>query len=498
MMEKKENNRRAEWLRAFERLIDVQYRLRQDCPWDRKQTFESLRPNTIEEVYELADALARGDKAEIMKELGDVMEHVVFYAMLGDETGDFDIADVCNHQSDKLMFRHTFIDWNDTSMLPEGAPAWSVSSSDMAINDKGQVVYRTDLEAERRAAAEGKPATALAVEQTWEQVKQRERDGNKSVLSGVPDSLPSIIKAYRVQDKARNVGFDWEKPADVWDKVREELGELEAELKRGDHEASEHELGDFLFSVINAARLYRLNPDNAISLSAASTMWSSRPKSKDGRSKNSRWRRWTDCGTRQSKRKRNKNKHNTNMRKITLFMAAMVALFVAVGCDNKPKEEKVITPGVEGLDTAENDSTIYGKLIDGGMNSMILLTDDGDTLELLRNPDDTLEVVKGGIVPNDRYAVIAYSDYGDRFIRTAINIESLKGRWSSLDRDFEIKDDGTVTSAVASETNAWKSWVIRNGQLVLGRDTFVVDELGADSMLLENREGIYSFKRGGK
>lgn len=153
---------------------------------------------------------------------------------------------------------------------------------------------------------------------------------------------------------------------------------------------------------------------------------------------------------------------------------------------------------MEGLDTAENDSTIYGKLIDGGMNSMILLTDDGDTLELLRNPDDTLEVVKGGIVPNDRYAVIAYSNYGDRFIRTAINIESLKGRWSSLDRDFEIKDDGTVTSAVASETNAWKSWVIRNGQLVLGRDTFVVDELGADSMLLENREGIYSFKRGGK
>ena len=173
------------------------------------------------------------------------------------------------------------------------------------------------------------------------------------------------------------------------------------------------------------------------------------------------------------------------MRKITLFMAAMVALFVAVGCDNKPKEGKVITPGVEGLD-------------DGGMNSMILLPDDGDTLELLRNPDDTLEVVKGGIVPNDRYAVIAYSNYGDRFIRTAINIESLKGRWSSLDRDFEIKDDGTVTSAVASETNAWKSWVIRNGQLVLGRDTFVVDELGADSMLLENREGIYSFKRGGK
>ena len=151
-------------------------------------------------------------------------------------------------------------------MLPEGAPAWSVSSSDMAINDKGQVVYRTDLEAERRAAAEGKPATALAVEQTWEQAKQRERDGNKSVLSGVPDSLPSIIKASRVQDKARNVGFDWKEKEDVWDKVYEELEELKAELVKGDKENSTRELGDFLFSVINAARLYKLNPDNALEM----------------------------------------------------------------------------------------------------------------------------------------------------------------------------------------------------------------------------------------
>ena len=266
MMEKKQNNRRKEWVRAFERLIDVQYRLRKDCPWDRKQTFESLRPNTIEEVYELADALSRNDKAEIMKELGDVMEHVVFYAMLGEEAGAFDIADVCDHQSDKLMFRHTFIDWRDTSMLPEGAPQWTVTSPDLAINARGQVVYRSDMEAEAQAAqaANGKPDTALAVEQTWEQVKQRERDGNKSVLSGVPHSLPSLIKAYRIQDKARNVGFDWENPSDVWEKVREELGELEAELKKGNPETSEHELGDFLFSVINAARLYRLNPDNAL------------------------------------------------------------------------------------------------------------------------------------------------------------------------------------------------------------------------------------------
>ena len=186
------------------------------------------------------------------------------------------------------------------------------------------------------------------------------------------------------------------------------------------------------------------------------------------------------------------------MRRLTLLMLTMLALGVIVGCNNKSKEGNVIAPNAERGDTASKDSTIYGKLIDGGMNSMILLTDDGDTLELLRNPEDTSEVVKGGIVPNDRYAVIAYTSYGDRFIRTAINIESLKGNWSSLDRNFEIKDDGTVTSSVSSETNAWKNWVIYNGRLVLGHDTFTVDELGADSMLLENQQGIYAFKRGVK
>ena len=186
------------------------------------------------------------------------------------------------------------------------------------------------------------------------------------------------------------------------------------------------------------------------------------------------------------------------MQKITLFVAAMVALFVAASCGNKSKEDKVLSPNAEESASAVADSSIYGTLLDGGMNSMVLLTDDGDTLELLRNPDDTTEVVKGGLLINDRYAVIAYTSYGDRFIRTAINIASLKGRWSSLDRNFELEDDGTVKSAVPTETNAWKSWSICNGQLVLGRDTFTIDELGADSMLLENREGIYSFKRGAK
>ena len=248
---------KEEKLAAFERLLDIQERLRKECPWDRKQTFESLRPNMIEETFELADALIKHDKKNICKELGDVMEHVVFYALLGSETNDFDIADVCNAQSDKLMFRHDFIDWT----------GWAVANDNMAINKQGQVVYKDELNTENQIATSANsnvPSTATQVELTWEQRKQKEREGNKTVLSGVPDSLPSLIKAYRIQDKARNVGFDWEKKEDVWDKVGEELDELKAELAREDKESSTKELGDFLFSVINAARLYKLNPDNAL------------------------------------------------------------------------------------------------------------------------------------------------------------------------------------------------------------------------------------------
>ena len=250
-------------MRAFGRLLDVQHRLRKECPWDKKQTMESLRPNTIEEVFELADALMRRDYHEVMKELGDVMEHVVFYALIGDEAGEFDMADVCNREADKLMFRHPFINWNNAKgdWTIDNEP-FSVSATDMTINTKGQVVYK-DSEADGSQDAD-KPQTAAGVEQTWEQIKQRERDGNTSVLSGVPAALPSLIKAYRIQDKARNVGFDWQKKEDVWEKVKEEMGELEAELRKEDKENSTKELGDFLFSVINAARLYHLNPDNAL------------------------------------------------------------------------------------------------------------------------------------------------------------------------------------------------------------------------------------------
>ena len=259
---------KEEKLAAFSRLLDVQDRLRLQCPWDKKQTFESLRPNTIEETFELCDALMKRDYKDIKKELGDVLEHVMFYSIIGREDGEFDICDVCNQEADKLMFRHPFINWNE-----EGE--WSVSNPDMYINENGQVVYKEEkCESEDSAsdddqnslvkAGSVKPKTSTAVEKTWEQIKQQEKDGNERVLSGVPNALPSLIKAYRIQDKARNVGFDWKNKEDVWDKVQDELDELKIELAKEDKENSTKELGDFLFSVINAARLYKLNPDNAL------------------------------------------------------------------------------------------------------------------------------------------------------------------------------------------------------------------------------------------
>lgn len=246
---------KEEKMAAFSRLLDVQDRLRLQCPWDKKQTFESLRPNTIEETFELCDALMKRDYKDIKKELGDVLEHVMFYSIIGREDGEFDICDVCNQEADKLMFRHPFINWKE-----EGE--WTVANPDMYINDAGQVVYKESEET--LALGASKPKNAASVEKTWEQIKQQEKDGNERVLSGVPNSLPSLIKAYRIQDKARNVGFDWKEKEDVWDKVHEELEELKAELAKDDKENSTQELGDFLFSVINAARLYKLNPDNAL------------------------------------------------------------------------------------------------------------------------------------------------------------------------------------------------------------------------------------------
>ena len=230
---------------AFARFLTVLDTLRLKCPWDRKQTLESLRPNTIEETYELAGALIKGDYDEICKELGDVLLHICFYAKIGQENGRFDIADVCNHLTNKLIYRHPHV----------------YHPSQIEAREPKPLPYGEDEESRK---SEEYAKTAQQVTERWEQLKLREKDGNKSVLSGVPEALPSIIKAYRIQDKARNVGFDWEDRGDVWAKVREELSELEAELRKGDKERSTAELGDFLFSVINAARLYKLNPDNAL------------------------------------------------------------------------------------------------------------------------------------------------------------------------------------------------------------------------------------------
>ena len=211
-------------MEAFGRFLDILDELRVKCPWDRKQTNESLRPNTIEETYELCDALIHDDKMEICKELGDVLLHVAFYAKIGSETGDFDIKDVCDRLCDKLIFRHPHV------------------FGDAKAETAGQVV------------------------ENWEQLKLKEKGGNKTVLSGVPQALPSLIKAYRIQDKARNVGFDWEERSQVWEKVKEEIAEFQAEVEQMDQAKAEQEFGNVLFSLINAARLYKINPDNALEM----------------------------------------------------------------------------------------------------------------------------------------------------------------------------------------------------------------------------------------
>lgn len=240
---------REEQMRAFGRLLDVLDELRQKCPWDKKQTIESLRPNTIEETFELCDAIMKNDQHEMQKELGDVLMHTCFYAMIAREQGLYDIADVLNTETDKLIFRHPHVYHPSQVGAEHPKPLPYVPEDAGSENDQFS-----------------KAETSDQVLKNWEQIKLKEKDGNESVLSGVPEALPSLIKAYRIQDKARNVGFDWEQKEDVWKKVREELDELEAELKKEDKENSTKELGDFLFSVINAARLYKLNPDNALEM----------------------------------------------------------------------------------------------------------------------------------------------------------------------------------------------------------------------------------------
>ena len=224
---------RSRELAAFERVLDVMDELREKCPWDRKQTIESIRPHTIEETYELSDAILDNDMPNVCKELGDLMMHIVFYSIIAKEQKSFDVVEVMDKMCDKLIYRHPHV------------------FSTEKVKDAEQVL------------------------QNWEQLKTKEKDGNKRILSGVPESLPAVIKAYRMQDKARAVGFDWNNKEEVWDKVKEEVGELEDELRKlsGEKETlgeekyrdlAEKELGDLMFSIINAARLYDLNPDSAL------------------------------------------------------------------------------------------------------------------------------------------------------------------------------------------------------------------------------------------
>jgi MazG family protein len=232
-MSRNEMSSREAKLEAFGRLLDIMDELREKCPWDHKQTTESLRPQTIEETYELSDAILRGEGREVSKELGDVLLHIVFYAKIASEKGEYDIVDVINRLCDKLIYRHPHV------------------FGEVHVDGADQVV------------------------QNWEELKTKEKDGNKRVLSGVPVSLPPLLKAYRMQDKARAVGFDWEERSQVWDKVAEELGEFREELGRMDKsdpesvKRAEGELGDFLFSIVNAARLYDLNPDTALEMTCA-------------------------------------------------------------------------------------------------------------------------------------------------------------------------------------------------------------------------------------
>ena len=215
-------NNRKENLQSFNRLLDIMDELREKCPWDKVQTNETLRANTIEETYELSEAILNNAPNEIKKELGDLLLHIVFYSKIGEEKNSFDIGDVCNAISEKLVFRHPHV------------------FGDINIESASQV------------------------EKSWEQIKMKEKDGNKTILDGVPASLPSLVKAYRIQDKARNSGFDWNERRDVWDKVNEEMAELKAEIEKMDQDRMEGEFGDLMFSIVNAARLYNVNPDNAL------------------------------------------------------------------------------------------------------------------------------------------------------------------------------------------------------------------------------------------
>ena len=366
---------KEEKMQAFGRFLDVLDALRANCPWDKKQTNESLRPNTIEETYELCDALIKNDIPDICKELGDVLLHICFYAKIAEEQAQFDMADVCNALTRKMITRHPHvyhpsqIDAEDPKPLPyvpEEVRNGEVKSESTKVTTVGQVL------------------------ENWEQIKLKEKDGNQSVLSGVPEALPSLIKAYRIQDKARNVGFDWEDRQDVWSKVREELDELETELNKDDKERSTAELGDFLFAVINAARLYKLNPDNALE--------------KTNRKFIDRFNYIEAHSIKMGKPLKDMTLAEMDQ---SVFLGVFVAGVVLFGSCGGNKQQQYVEEDDNSTsmeDKEVTDRTIYGICTAGtAMNTLEMITDSGDTLKLNISGANSLGKVFGGLQCRSRH-----------------------------------------------------------------------------------------------
>ena len=434
---------KAEILEAFSRLLDIQDELREKCPWDNKQTNESLRPHTIEEVYELCDAILADDSKEIQKEMGDVMEHLVFYAMIGREKGLFDMGDVLQKEADKLVFRHPHIYGDKTAANPD------------------------------------------EVSKIWEQVKQKEKDGNKTVLSGVPKSLPSLIKAYRIQDKAHNVGFDWEEKGDVWEKVFEEIGELKAEFENGNKEAAEKELGDVLFAIVNAARLYHINPDTA--LEHTNRKFITRFEYIEEKAK-SMGRNIKDLTLGEMEKFWEEAK--------SVLLCIMTILVVA-SCANTTKPNMDIEDDVVEVP----DSAIYGTVGDAtSMHVLTIVTDNGREMAVAMNQDTISSDIQGGLYAGDNICVTTMPDPTDpgrgmKVVAKAVNLTSLLGHWTSLDRNFTMKENGVIEAKNNIESKPYTSWQMRNCQLILNTDTFDILALTPDSLILEGDDGVYAYKR---
>lgn len=439
---------KEETLAAFSRLLDIQEELRVKCPWDKKQTNLSLRPHTIEEAHELCDAIMEDNPVDIQKEMGDVMEHLVFYAMIGREQGRFDMCDVLNKECDKLIFRHPHIYGQEKADNPE------------------------------------------EVSKLWEQTKQKEKDANKTTLSGVPRSLPSLIKAYRIQDKASNVGFDWKEPQDVWQKVFEEIDELKAELQSGNKEKATKELGDVIFSIVNAARLYHINPDTA--LEETNRKFISRFEYIEKKAKQA-GRYIKDLTLGEMDKLWNEAKRIAPAMLVTLAATGMLT-----ACNMGNTRKDTIEDLADSVNTEIPDTAVYGRVDEATtMHTLQVVTEDGKTLTFALGQSLQADV-QGGLFAGDYVTLTATktTDADEPEVQKLVNITSLLGKYTSIDRNFEIKADGSVESPnMTAESQPYTQWKTVNTRLVLNQDTFDIRQLGPDSLTIESAKGIYVYKR---